>query len=233
MTLYRRQFLPPPWAPRPNTSPPIPLIIYGASSAVGTFAVKLARASNIHPIIAIVGGSYTDLVLRLDSSKGDGVVDYREGPEAMIRKVKALLGDLECFHAIDAISRDGTWITVSQMLTPSTPTQTSYLSVTSKANTYEEDEIQKGIKIVYTYVGTVHSGRYLVGMPKQPDDLDEVRNDIEWAFVFYRYVSRMLGDLRLDPHPVEVVEGGLNGIAQGLQMLKAGMAKAVKFVYKI
>ncbi|CCD52898.1 hypothetical protein BofuT4_P138220.1 [Botrytis cinerea T4] len=56
LSLFRRQHLPPPWSPRADIVP-LPLIIYGASSSLGTFAVKLARASNIHPIIAIAGGS--------------------------------------------------------------------------------------------------------------------------------------------------------------------------------
>ena len=55
LSLFRRQHLPPPWAPRSKDAELIPLIIYGASSALGAFAVKLAKATNVHPIIAIYG----------------------------------------------------------------------------------------------------------------------------------------------------------------------------------
>ncbi|CZR64185.1 related to zeta-crystallin / quinone reductase (NADPH) [Phialocephala subalpina] len=185
ITLFRRQHLPSPWSP--SSGAPIPLIIYGASGALGTFAIKLARASNIHPIIAIAGGNSSHLPKLLDESKGDTMVDYRLGSDEMKRIVKETLSrkGLECHHALDAISSDGTWIPVSQMLTPSTPKKHSYLSVVSGSNKYEDKEIPPGVEVVYTYVGTAHSGTYRDGMTKQPDDKEFVRSDPEWTYVFF------------------------------------------------
>ncbi|KAH8813026.1 putative quinone oxidoreductase [Xylogone sp. PMI_703] len=232
LSLYRRQHLPPPWAPRPSNSPPKPLIIYGASSSLGTFAIKLARASNIHPIIAIAGSSTSHLIPLLDHSKGDWLIDYRHGVEAMKASVKEALNGLECHHALDAISSKGTWIPLSQMLSPSTPSAVSYLSVVAGANKYDEPEIPEGIKIVYTMVGSVHTGKYKPTTPKQPD-AEEVNSDPEWGYLFFRYIGRILSDGRLTGHPFEVVEGGLNGVEKGLKMLKEGKAKGVKFVYRV
>jgi hypothetical protein len=233
ISLFRRQHLPPPWSPRRNSSPPLPLIIYGASGAVGTFAIKLARASNIHPIIAIAGGSSSHLAPLLDSSKGDALVDYRVGVEDMKKVVEEKLNELRCYHAFDCISGKGTWVPISQMLSPSTETQTSYLSVDSGGNKYDEEAIPKGVKIVYTYVGTAHSGAYIPRMPKQDHDKEYVKGDPEWTYVFFRYVGRMLADGRLTGHPWEVVDGGLEGVEKGLTMLKEGKAKGVKFVYRV
>lgn len=233
ITLFRRQHLPSPWSP--SSGAPIPLIIYGASGALGTFAIKLARASNIHPIIAIAGGNSSHLPKLLDESKGDTMVDYRLGSDEMKRIVKETLSrkGLECHHALDAISSDGTWIPVSQMLTPSTPKKHSYLSVVSGSNKYEDKEIPPGVEVVYTYVGTAHSGTYRDGMTKQPNDKEFVRSDPEWTYVFFRYVARMMADGRLTGHPFVVVDGGIEGIAQGLERLKAGEAKGRKFVFQI
>ncbi len=147
--------------------------------------------------------------------------------------VKQKLNGLECHHALDAISSKGTWIPISQMLSPSTERETSYLSVVSGSNKYDEVGIQKGVEIVYTYCGTVHSGAYKPGMVKQPEDKEEVKSDPEWGFLLFRYLARMLADERFSGHPFEVVEGGLEGVATGLNMLKAGKARGVKFVFKI
>ncbi|KAF7900584.1 uncharacterized protein EAF01_007886 [Botrytis porri] len=95
LSLFRRQHLPPPWSPRAD-SVPLPLIIYGASSSLGTFAIKLARASNIHPIIATADGSSCHLHPLLDPSSGDKLIDYRLGTEQMIKATKMALGSLEC-----------------------------------------------------------------------------------------------------------------------------------------
>ena len=212
----------------------MPLIIYGASGALGTFAIKLARVSNIHPIIAIAGGSSSHLIPLLDESKGDALVDYRVGIEEMKKTVKEKLNGLPCHHVLDAISSGSqkTWIPISQMLSRSSSTETSYLSVVSGANKYDDADIQEGVKIVYTYVGTAHDGAYKPGMPKQ-DDAEYVASDPEWVYVFFRYVGRMLADGRLRGHPFEVVEGGLDGVEKGLWMLKEGKAKGVKFVYRV
>src|SRR5450432_603662 len=98
MAIYRCQGLPVPWSPRTSTAPPLPLIIYGASSSLGCFAIKLARASNIHPIIAIAGSNTEYIRTLLDPSKGDSIIDYRQGPEAMKAAVKEALGLLEASH---------------------------------------------------------------------------------------------------------------------------------------
>ena len=63
--------------------------MYGASSAVGSFALKLAKASNIHPLIAIAGNGSKYVETLLDSSKGDVLIDYRNGPDETIRKIRA------------------------------------------------------------------------------------------------------------------------------------------------
>jgi len=43
LTLFLWQALPPPWSPRTDWAPPLPLIVYGASSSLGSFTIKLAR----------------------------------------------------------------------------------------------------------------------------------------------------------------------------------------------
>ncbi|KAJ8071605.1 hypothetical protein OCU04_001928 [Sclerotinia nivalis] len=234
LSLFRRQHLPPPWSPRSDNIP-LPLIIYGASSSsLGTFAIKLARASNIHPIIAIAGSSSSHLESLLDPSSGDKLIDYRLGTETMIKATKLALGNLECHYALDAISSNGTWIPTSHMLAPSSSSQSpSYLSVVAGSNKYDEESIQEGIEVVYTMVGTAHTGAYKSGMVKQPTDKEFVRGDPEWVSVFFKYMSQMLADGRLTGHPFEVIDGGLQGVGEGLRRLQRGQARGVKYVYRL
>lgn len=208
---------------------PIPLIVYGASSALGTFAIKLARAANIHPIIAICGGSHKYVSTLLNPAKGDTVVDYREGVEPMKAVVKKALGPLEAKNALDAISGKGTWIPLSQMLSPSG----GQVSVVSGANKYDDAEIPAGVEIKYTYVGTAHYGVYKSGMPKQPADKETVLGDVDFAYLLVRYLARLLARGEFEGHPYEVIPGGLGGVEKGLQKLKNGEARGVKYVYRI
>jgi NADPH2:quinone reductase len=221
------QSLPPPWCPRPAASPPLPFIVYGASSALGAFSIKFAKASNIHPIIAIGGGSKEYAASLLDESKGDTWVDYRQGIEFMKKHVKEALGDAAALHAVDCISDKGTWIPIAQMLS-----QGGQMSVFTGSNKYDETEIPSNVAIKYTYVGSIHSGVYLPQMPKQPRP-EVVETAPEFAYVLFRYMSRMLLKGTFEGHPYEVIPGGLEGVATGLQRLKNGEARGKKFIYRI
>jgi NADPH2:quinone reductase len=229
IALYRCQALPLPWSPRTSIAPPLPLIVYGASSSLGCFAIKLARASNIHPIIAICGSSSQYVSTLLDTSKGDTVIDYRPGVEAMKAAVKEALGPLEAFHALDAISSNGTWVPLAQMVSP----DGGRVSVVSGANAYNEADIPAGVEIKYVYVGTAHYGAYVSTMPKQPADKEAVESAVEFAYVFFRYIARLLAKGKFEGHPYTVVPGGLGGVERGLQMLKAGEVRGKKLVYRI
>lgn len=104
LALYRALALPQPWSPAES---PAPLLIYGGSSAVGAFAIKLAAQSNIHPIIAVAGAGSNYVLTLLDPSKGDAVIDYRPGRAALesgIRKALANAGGWkQISYALDAI----------------------------------------------------------------------------------------------------------------------------------
>jgi NADPH:quinone reductase-like Zn-dependent oxidoreductase len=118
VVLYRDLELPPPWSPAQE---PVPLVIYGASSAVGSFTVKFARKSNVHPIIAIAGKS-KDLVRQLiDPSQGDVVFDYRDGAESLISDVQQhiqRLGLQGVKYAFDTIANSTSVELVAQLVQP-------------------------------------------------------------------------------------------------------------------
>lgn len=234
ITLFRRQGLPPPWDPvlgSPSLDLPLtptPLIVYGASSALGCFAIKLAKMSNAHPIIAIAGGSKAYVETLLDVSKGDRLVDYRGGVEKMKGDVSDALGGLVARHAVDCISANQTWVPLTQLVDP----DGGVVSVVSGANRYDEVEIPKGVRVVYTYVGTVHDGAYLEGMPCQPDK-EEVRGDVEWAGKFVKWFGGAVERVEVRGHPYQVVDGGLEGVEEGLRKLKGGENRGKKYVYRV
>ncbi|APA05527.1 hypothetical protein sscle_01g002970 [Sclerotinia sclerotiorum 1980 UF-70] len=76
---FRRQYLPPAWS-RCSDHSLLPLIVYEASSLLVRSQI-LARASNIHPIVAIAGSSPSHLESLLDPSSYDKLIDYRSGTE--------------------------------------------------------------------------------------------------------------------------------------------------------
>lgn len=52
---------------------------YGAATAICAFAIPLANASGLGPIIGVVGEAVPFAEILIDKSKGDAIVDYRKG----------------------------------------------------------------------------------------------------------------------------------------------------------
>ena len=70
--LYKRLDLSPRWRP---TTTLMPVIIYGAEAAVESFAIQLARQSNVHPLICVAGKGIPHVETLIDQTKGDIVLD--------------------------------------------------------------------------------------------------------------------------------------------------------------
>ncbi|KAI9734890.1 MAG: hypothetical protein M1834_001970 [Cirrosporium novae-zelandiae] len=257
LSLFRRLGLRAPWtSTQPQTKTtiptPTPLIVYGASSALGCYAIKLARLSNIHPIIAIAGSSSAYVSTLLSPAKGDKLLDYRVGETQLLADVRAALDGIPAQHGIDCISSNGTWVLVSKMLGSDGEEggEGAQLSVVSGAHKYDDAGIKPGVRIIYTYVGTAHSGAYKPGMPKQPTK-EEAAGDRGFVREFVGFLERVLGEgvvegggkegereegkrrRAFEGHPFEIVPGGLEGVGEGLRRLKAGEARGRKFVFLI
>lgn len=226
LTLFQRQRFAAPWFSDTKPHNSRPLIVYAASTALGTYAIKLAKLAGIGPIFAIGGGNsqYVKSILGHE----DVVLDYRSGMDQVKRDIAEVMRSrgLSVHNAIDAISERGSWIHVSQMLTD------GKLSVFSSADTYDDAAIPSNVEIIYTFVGSGHAGAYPPGMPKQPP-ADEVKGDVEFAVQFYRWLEDTLQEGQFEGHPFEIIPAGLQGVAEGLKLLKEGQAAGKKFVYHV
>ncbi|KAJ5089160.1 hypothetical protein N7532_007844 [Penicillium argentinense] len=210
VSLYAHHRLPTPWAPAMRS---IPFIVYGASTAVGSFAIKLAFNSNIHPIIAIAGKGSHYVERLIDRSKGDTIIDYRGGVEATVQEIKSSLeqaGHTSAQHALDAaIVPESAEVLRRSVVAGG---QVDFILPNNL-------DVLPAIKSI-TSVGSVHN---------QP----EYENNEELGFVFSRYFTRALQSNRFSGHPFEIRPGGLEGVEEALNDLKAGKASATKYIFRI
>ncbi|KAJ5201223.1 hypothetical protein N7449_006026 [Penicillium cf. viridicatum] len=210
VSLYAHLGFPPPWTPAVK---PTPFIVYGASTAVGSFAIKLACNSNIHPIIAIAGKGSQYVWGLLDQSKGDTVIDYREGVEATTKAIKDSLeiaGHSTVQQALDTVIIPQSAEVLKQSVTPGG--QVDFVLP-------NDLDVSPAIKSI-TSVGSVHN---------QPG----FGNHEELGFIFSRYLTRALQNGSFSGHPFEVRPRGLEGVEEALKDLKAGKASATKYIFRI
>lgn len=212
VALYQYLQLPLPWSTVSNKR--IPLIIYGGSTAVGSFALKLAKLSNIHPIIT-VAGSGIDYVKSLGIA--DHIIDYRKGNVAA--DIKAALNGEKVYHAFDPVSENGSYASIVQVL--ENPGSKINLVLPAK-----DAEIPEGIEKSNTLVSSVHIGRPGLGEGKGMEDID-------FGYIMFRYIGRALAEGKFSGHPQTMIPGGLSGIEKGLTLLMEGKASATKYVYRV
>lgn len=210
--LYQRLNLPLPWNP---TAEPLPLVVYGGASAVGAFVIKLAKLSNIHPLIVVAGKGSSFVETLIDRSKGDTIIDYREGDEVVRAKIKEASGHKPIHYAYDAISEKGSYQNLGAVLTAP-----GKITVLLPPKDYEAPP---GISIDKTNVGTVH----------KPPTEGKTIEDIEFGALFFPFLGRGLAQGWFSGHPYEVRPGGLGGLQGALHDLFDGKASAVKYVVRI
>lgn len=57
--------------------------------------------------------------------------------------------------------------------------------------------------------------------------------DFEFAKMFTTLTEKLLAGGKLKPHPVKLCEGGLQGVLEGLNLVRDGKVSGVKLVYRV
>ncbi|KAJ8132405.1 hypothetical protein O1611_g1219 [Lasiodiplodia mahajangana] len=210
----------------------MPFVVYGGASAVGAYAIQLAKHRGIHPIIAVAGRGVSFVEGLIDTSKGDAVVDYRAGDDAVVAAIREALKGAKLRYALDAVRSGRSYINLAKVVTPGKaeeppsklglvlPLPGQSTSVAGHESTLvESSALPAGIKPVFAGVNLVHN--------------PESDRDRTFGFVYSRLLARGLRDGWLKPHPYEVQPDGLNGLEDALTRLREGQASAKKYVFRL
>ncbi|KAK3990133.1 Deshydrogenase mlcG [Cladorrhinum sp. PSN332] len=212
IALYQALQIPLPTAPGKKD---LPLLIYGGATAVGAFALQLAKLSSVGPIIT-VAGSGIDFVESLNAA--DHIIDYRQGNVA--QNIIAALGGKKLHCALDAVSGKKSHEPIVEVLLASGGGEINMLDPPEDKD-YKWPE---GVKFARTFVASAYAQKHAHISQEQADA------DGEFAYFFYRYLTYLLAEGKFRPHPHEVIPRGLDGIADGLQRLFEGKVSATKLV---
>ncbi|TIA07632.1 hypothetical protein D6C81_09398 [Aureobasidium pullulans] len=213
VALFRNLQRPTPWN---SATKPTPLIVYGESTSVSAYAVKLARNSNIHPIIAIAGKGTDYVNTIVDTTKGDAVFDYRDGADEMISKIKKHLeaGDHgPVLHGLDPGIASSSQKVLNEIVPPE-----GAIKLVMPSDT----EIASATKTM-TSVGVVHN----------TDNGCHGADARDLGLVTARWLTKAMQAGTFNGHPFEVRSGGLHAVDQALQDLKDGKNSATKYVFRI
>ena len=204
-----------------------PLAIYGAASAVGAYAVKLAKLVNVHPLICVAGNGIPFVETLL--CEGDTIIDYRKGHEFVVEEMRKALKGKDLKYAFDATSEHGSYNNLSQVLADK-----GKLTLVLPFPEILKD-IPPHIEQSTTMAGSLWKE---LSADQERDNKALGRLGIgkggkEFGLMFTKLIARWLNDGKLKPHPHEVVEGGLYGVETALKALRGGKVSAKKYVVRV
>ena len=201
----------------------MPLVIYGASGAVGSASAQLAVNAGFHPLICVAGGSGGSVVQPLiDSSKGDVVLDYREGSEKLVENMKAALGEHKLYHAFDCVSEKGSSANICHVLQ-----QGGQIGLVLPSGV---KDVPPGFE-----VSTAMAGNLWAGFKNKSDTHGTMglAGGTEFGYCYSRLLGYWFSEGELRVHSPEVVEGGLLGVEKALKGLREGRNHGVKYVVRV
>lgn len=207
------------------------VVINGASSSVGAFAVQLAKRAGF-TVVGIAGES-GDYVKALGA---DAVIDYRgKTSEALGSEVKSQIAESgkDLVGIFDAVSTDNTVEMLARFVLGAEG---------GKITTVLPVKFEKpGVEILQTNVSPeVDCYGYIIraggsSLAKVCDTQvgSAYQADSEWSTKWYRQIGIWLDDGSFQANRVKIMPHGLDSVAEGVHLLKDNKVHAEKLVYRI
>jgi len=218
MGLYQNLKVPLPDSPLVE---PIPILIWGGSSAVGSNSIQLAKLAGFTVVTTASPKNFQ----YLKSLGADYVFSYSDpNTPAEIKK----LTDGKLYLAYDTISANGSTQGVLDAFGSDleVPAGVKKISITNPVKPEELDDKAKGVDIQMGFLYTLFGKDVTVyGV-----HLDASAEDYAFSKKTYALLEQLLAEKKLQPLKVEVL-GGLEKVSEGLDMLRQGKASAVKLAY--
>ncbi|KAI0313386.1 chaperonin 10-like protein [Amylostereum chailletii] len=225
-TLYLRLRLAPPSAP---IATPRTLLIWGGATAVGHHAVQLAKLSGYKVLTTASPANHA----ALRALGADAVFDYRD-PE-VVQKIKDAAGTEGVFAALDTAAEAGsTDLTIDAIGAQGGPV--IVLLPPSDASKARRADVSVEYTLAYTLLGygfTYYNDTFTY--PALPEDNAAVGAWVadELPALLCGWDTAQGGSPKLKAPKLRVLDGGLDRIHEGLEIMRKGDYKAEKLVYKL
>ncbi|WYZ42364.1 hypothetical protein EsH8_VI_000063 [Colletotrichum jinshuiense] len=218
--LFHSLEVPSPWDQKRGSK--IPVVIYGVSTAIGAFGVKLAKKAGVHPLIAVGSKNSAFVTPLLEKEKGDVFLDYTqfESQDKLAEKLREVIKGTgsRCFRVFDTVSENGSFAMLGKAIAGPPEEGTGFKPrITTVLPGKDYGGIDKSVEVVVTSVGRVH---------------DEEGEGRLFALIWARVFAEGLRTGWFKSHPYEVVDG-FEGLEGALKGLRDGTVRAKKMVIRI
>lgn len=194
------------------------MLVYGGSTATGTLALQLLKLSGLNPITTCSPHNF-DLV----KSYGAGAAfDYRSP---------------SCTQDIKKLTRNSLKYVLDCISEPETM-QFCYACLGRAGGKYTA--LEPYVEFLHTRPRTVRPDWVLgpvvlgkkLGWP-EPFNKEADAAAREFAIGWFKTAQRLLDEGKLKTHPIRVMEGGLEKVVDGLEVLKKKEVSGQKLIYTL
>jgi NADPH:quinone reductase-like Zn-dependent oxidoreductase len=198
-----------------NADDPVPVLVFGASTATGTMALQLLSLSGASPIVATCSPRNFDLV---KSYGATSVHDYVDPATPGLIKAETG-GDLA--HALDIITDKASVACCSAALSRFGG------RLTCLEYCPEEMRTRKAVEVEFPLALEVF-GKKLELSKGYGRPASELKRQA--AIKWFKMFQRLLDDGSIRAHPVKVLSPGFENIIEGVKLLKSGVVSGYKLV---
>ena len=191
------------------------VLIYGGSTATGSLGIQFAKLAG-YRIITTCSPRNNDLV---KSRGAHEVFDYND-PQcgAKIRE----LTENKLRYAWDTVGQAGSSKVCDEALSDDSAI-CHYGSILS--NKFPREHVKCTFTLMYTMFGE--------GFYKYGKDFPDSKDDFEFGKTWMDLTEKLVAEDKVKPHPKRVGIGGLQGVLNGMEEMKAGKFSGEKLVYRI
>ncbi|KAE8374909.1 chaperonin 10-like protein [Aspergillus bertholletiae] len=192
---------------------PVPILIYGGSTATGTLAIQFAKLSG-YTVLTTCSPHNFDLVKRLGA---DAVFDYKD-PNSAAEVRKYTNNSLKL--VLDTISLQASAEYCEQAMSTDGGDYGVLFAIS-----IDRENINTRVTLGYTAIGE----QFNLGEMSFPASME----DKIFASEFCTLAEKLLADGKIKVHPPKVNPGGLQGVLEGLELLKENKVSGEKLVYNV
>ncbi|KAF2026621.1 GroES-like protein [Setomelanomma holmii] len=174
LALYQHLGLPVPWVTN-SEAMNTPVLIFRGASAVGSFALKVAKHLGLNPTTTVAGKASTSS----NSSTQQHIIDYRAGN--VVANILAALDGRTLGHAFNAISSKG-----SGHIDMVDPPSSNPFTTTSESP--KDWSFPTNVTFSRTFVRSAYGTAHLYRSEA------EAKKDEDFEYVFYRYMGKVLAE---------------------------------------
>ncbi|KAK2807736.1 hypothetical protein FQN51_000174 [Onygenales sp. PD_10] len=200
------------WPDQP-TKDAEPILIYGGSSATGALAIQFAKLSG-YTVLTTCSTNNTDYVKSLGA---DAVFDYRD--PACAQKIRAYTNDtLKLVY-------DTIGLPASTKICSDAISSTGGKYMATLYNESERADVQSDCRLAYT----IFNEAFAMG----DREFEAEQEHFEFAKRFAVVAERLVAEGKVRAHRVRRMEGGLEGITGGFELMSKDKVSGEKLVYTV